>query len=221
MADMSKLPRHSMELAHESVMAEEQTIKPLTVANNKSLTLTRSVAAVLVVCALLFLGVIAVGGLVQTSKHGCSPSGSGWMSGGGCSSTELQQQQEWRLLQRQTSYCLATQSNVNCNNECGIGVSDTEYHPNIGVTEYRSTGTAKVLELDVLGHSMFIFCSWADKMFWTTCNLNNVCKQCCKDCINCATSTETPRMSWSPDDIRMCDCAGATTETSRSRNNRY
>jgi hypothetical protein len=54
MADMSKFPRDSMELAHESVMAEEQTIKPLTAANNKSLTLTRSVAAVLVVCALLF-----------------------------------------------------------------------------------------------------------------------------------------------------------------------
>jgi hypothetical protein len=75
MADMSKFPRDSMELAHESVMAEEQTIKPLTAANNKSLTLTRPVAAVLVVCALLFLGVIALGAVVRYGKRSRGPGG--------------------------------------------------------------------------------------------------------------------------------------------------
>jgi hypothetical protein len=75
MADMSKFPRDSMELAHESVMAEKQTIKPLTAANNKSLTLTRPVAAVLVVCALLFLGVIALGAVVRYGKRSRGPGG--------------------------------------------------------------------------------------------------------------------------------------------------
>ena len=83
MADMSKFPRDSMELAHESVMAEEQTIKPLTAANNKSLTLTRPVAAVLVVCALLFLGVIALaatrpdvrGAAIRYGKRSRGPGG--------------------------------------------------------------------------------------------------------------------------------------------------
>jgi hypothetical protein len=72
MADMSKCPRNSVELcSHESVVAEEQT-KPLTLAK-KSLTSTKSVAVVLAVCALLFVGVLAVGGLFQNSKGAEGP----------------------------------------------------------------------------------------------------------------------------------------------------
>ena len=66
--------------------------------------------------------------------------------------------------------------------------------------------------------STFVFCNWANKLYWTTFNLNNVYNQCYKGCIDCAT-TETPRygsiksdngvISWSPDDIRMCDCASS------------
>jgi hypothetical protein len=61
MADMSKFPRNSVELgSHESVMAEEQT--------NKSLASTKPVTVVLAVSALLFIGVIAVGGY-STNKE--------------------------------------------------------------------------------------------------------------------------------------------------------
>ena len=60
MADMSNCPRNSVELSsHESVMAGEQTFAPRTLPK-KSLTLTKSVAAVLAVCALLFIGVLGV-----------------------------------------------------------------------------------------------------------------------------------------------------------------
>jgi hypothetical protein len=60
MADMSNCPRNSVELSfHESVMAGQQTFAPRTLPK-KSLTLTKSVAAVLAVCALLFIGVLGV-----------------------------------------------------------------------------------------------------------------------------------------------------------------
>ena len=70
MADMSKCPRNSVELcSHESVMAEEQTFEPLTLAK-KSLTLTKSVAVVLAVCALLVIGVLGVAVLQVSKKSG-------------------------------------------------------------------------------------------------------------------------------------------------------
>jgi hypothetical protein len=60
MADMHKFPRHSVDLAqHESVVPEEQ------IKANKSL---KKFAVVLAACALLFLGVMAVAAIAQTSK---------------------------------------------------------------------------------------------------------------------------------------------------------
>lgn len=60
MADMHKFPRHSVELAqHESVVPEEQ------IKANKSL---KKFAVVLAACAILFLGVMAVAAIAQTSK---------------------------------------------------------------------------------------------------------------------------------------------------------
>ena len=68
MADMSNCPRNSVELSsHESVMSGEQTFAPLTLPK-KSLTLTKSVAAVLAVCALLFIGVLGVAKLQFSNK---------------------------------------------------------------------------------------------------------------------------------------------------------
>ena len=60
MADMHKFPRHSVELAqHESVVPDEQ------IKANKSL---KKFDVVLAACAILFLGVMAVAAIAQTSK---------------------------------------------------------------------------------------------------------------------------------------------------------
>ena len=82
MADMSKCPRNSVELcSHESVMAEVQT-KPLTLAKT-SLTKTKSVAVVLSVCALLFIGVLGLSAYMtgKTSPYGGNTVGTALPSG--------------------------------------------------------------------------------------------------------------------------------------------
>jgi hypothetical protein len=68
MADMHKFPRNSVELGgHESVVtvSAEDKIKTLAI---KSLSL-KSVAILLAACVLLFLGVMAVAHLDETSKN--------------------------------------------------------------------------------------------------------------------------------------------------------
>ena len=65
---MHQFPRNSVELGdHESVITVSTKDKIKTVAN-KSLSL-RSVAIVLAACALMFLGVMAVAHLGETSKE--------------------------------------------------------------------------------------------------------------------------------------------------------